>query len=102
MDDESIENRCAPFGDGRVGVPSAIPMSADDGLFGLEGERGGKNANAVAGVMIDTGARMLIKLPSEMLPTLFPPGANVRLMRERLSLWNLEDFVTTRRKVETN
>lgn len=80
MDDESIENRCAPFGDGRVGVPSAIPVSADDGLFGLEGERGGKNANAVAGVMIDTGARMLIKLPSEMLPALFPPGANARLM----------------------
>lgn len=34
MDDESIENRCAPFGDGRVGVPSAIPVSADEGLFG--------------------------------------------------------------------
>lgn len=34
MDDESIENRCAPSGDGRVGVPSAIPVSADDGLFG--------------------------------------------------------------------
>lgn len=34
MDDESIENRCAPSGDGRAGVPSAIPVSADDGLFG--------------------------------------------------------------------
>lgn len=49
----------------------------------LEGDRGDKNANAIAGVMIDTGARMLIKLPSEMRPTLFPPGANVRLMRAR-------------------
>lgn len=68
----------------------------------LEGERGGKNANAVARVMIDTGARMLIKLPSEMRPTLFPPGANVRLMRERSSLSNLGDFMTIRRKVETN
>jgi len=66
----------------------------------LEGERGGKNVNAVAGVMIDTGARMLIKLPSEMRPMLFPPGANVRLMRKRSSLWNLRDFITTRRKVE--
>ena len=63
----------------------------------LEGERGSKNANAVAGVMIDTGARMLIKLPSEMRPTLFPPGANVRLMREKSPLWNLGDFITTRR-----
>ena len=34
MDDESIENRCAPSGDGRVDVPSAIPVSTDDGLFG--------------------------------------------------------------------
>lgn len=40
MDDESIENRCAPSGDGHVGVPSAIPVSADDGLFG--GERRAK------------------------------------------------------------
>lgn len=67
-------------------------------------KRGGKNANAVAGVMIDIGARMLIKLPSEMRPALFPPGANVRLMRERDRRCGILKtlFVTTRRKVETN
>jgi hypothetical protein len=59
MDDESIEGESQRAGDGRAGVPSAIPVSADDGLFGGRTQK----ARMRSGVMIDTGARMLIKLP---------------------------------------
>jgi len=63
MDDESIEGESLRAGDGRAGVlPSAIPVSADDGLFGGPTQK----ARRRSGVMIDTGARMLIKLPSAM------------------------------------
>lgn len=54
---------------------------------------GGKNVNAVAVVMIDTGARMLIKLPSEMRPCFFLRSANAQLMRKTLPMRNFSTIL---------
>lgn len=98
MDDESIENRWTR----KRSVCHSSVWRWRTFRRTTRGKRDGKNA--VARVMIDTGARMLIKLPGEMRLRFFLQAWNVQLMRERKrSLYKIFwDSIITRRKIKMN
>lgn len=78
MDDESIENRWTRR---RSVCHSSVRRWRT--FRSTKGRREVAKTLAIARVMIDTGARMLIKLPGEMRPRFFLQARNLRLMREK-------------------